>query len=95
MAQVHRRGTDLWRTAARVLPVKGSKGHQGGESVHGRGAAHHSAGQLRHQRRRAGDREPVAPFTGCCFRGHPASERQDASFLPGHPGSGFLGGLRV
>ena len=43
------------------------------------------AGHVCHQRRRARHRQPVAPVARPGLRGHPASQRQDAAFLPHHP----------
>ena len=79
-----REGLDLRRAALRHLPAQGGKGDQRGKGVHGRTAAHDPAGHLRHQRRRARHRQPVAPLARAGLRGDPASQRQDAAFLPHH-----------
>ena len=59
--------------------LKEEKGDQGRKSVHGRTAADDAAGHVRHQRRRARHRQPVAPLARARLRGHAASERQDAA----------------
>src|SRR5437762_2605352 len=57
----------LRRAPPRHVPPQGRKGHEGGNCVHGRTAAHDAPGHVRHQRRRARDREPVAPLAGIAF----------------------------
>jgi DNA-directed RNA polymerase subunit beta len=47
--------------------LKEEKGDQRGKGVHGRTAAHDPAGHVRHQRRRARHRQPVAPLARLAF----------------------------
>ena len=80
LARMPARRHHLRRAALRHLPAQGREGHQGGEGVHGRTAAHDPARHVRHQRRRARHRQPAASLARPGLRGHPASERQDAAF---------------
>ena len=66
------------------------KQRQGRKGVHGRTAADDAAGHVRHQRRRARRRQPVAPVAGHRVRGHAASERENAAQLPRHSRPRFV-----
>ena len=68
-----REGQTYRRAALRDLPAQGGEGHQGGEGVHGRNSAHDAAGHVRHQRRRARRRQPVAPLARHLLRVHDPS----------------------
>ena len=60
--ECQRESQTFCRAAPRHLPPQGGEGRQGRESLHGRNSAHDAAGHLRHQRRRARGRQPVAPL---------------------------------
>ena len=80
-----REGQTFSAPAPRDVPTQGGKGHQGGESVHGRNPAHDPAGHVCHQRRGARRGFPIAPFARHLFRVVHPPERQGALQFPHHP----------
>ncbi len=81
---------DLQRAVARHFPAPRGKGDEGRKSLHGRNPAHDAAGHVRHQRRGARHRQPVASFAGHRVRIEHPSQRQGALQFPHHSGSRFL-----